>query len=123
MGDFLLAACDPAFCSPTGPGLPFGTWYLALFDSLRLFTVLGALALMLALGMAWARSVPHGGQRDRYLALAFFSVVIIGTEIENIGNVASYRLVLSILGLLFAFRGLLKFRHETPVGGDNEQPV
>jgi hypothetical protein len=48
MGDFLLDACDPAFCSPTGPGQPFGTWYLALFDSLRLFTVLGALGHMVA---------------------------------------------------------------------------
>lgn len=111
----MLDDCNPLVCSPTGPGTPFATWYLVAFDSVRLVAISAALALMLAIGYAWARSVRHGGQRDRYLALALFAVVIIGTEIQNIGNIASYRLLLSILGILFAFRGLMRFRAEQPV--------
>jgi len=106
--------CNPLLCSPTGPGTPFGTWYLALFDSIRIVAVLVAFGLMFVTGVAWARSVPHGGQRDRYLALAIFAVVVIGTEIQNIGNVASYRLVLSLIGIVFALRGIVRFKHEQP---------
>lgn len=106
--------CNPFVCSPTGPGTPFATWYLAAFDSIRLIAILAALGLMMAIGYAWARSVRHSGQRDRYLALAIFAVVIIGTEIQNVGNIASYRLFLSIAGIIFAFRGLMRFRYEQP---------
>lgn len=108
------ADCNPLLCNPYGPGTPFGTWYLALFDSIRLVTIATALALMFAIGVAWARSVPRSGQRDRYLALASFLVVIIGTEIQNIGNIASYRLFISIFGITLAFRGLMRFRAEQP---------
>ena len=110
----MLDDCNPLICSPTGPGLPFGTWYLVVFDSIRLVAILAALALMFTIGVAWARSARHGGQRDRYLALAFFMVVIIGTEIQNIGNMASYRLFLSVIGIGLALRGLIRFRSEQP---------
>lgn len=109
MGD-----CNPLVCSPTGPHDPFGTWYLAIFDTVRLGVILSVLALMVAIGMAWARSYPHSGQRDRYLALTVFAIIVLGTEIENMGNIASYRLALSVTGVILAFRGLLRFRHEQP---------
>lgn len=109
MGD-----CIPVICSPTGPHDPFGTWYLAIFDTVRLGVIGAVLVLMFAIGMAWARSVPHGGQRDRYLGLAVFAITALGTEIENFGNIASYRLVLSAVGLVFSFRGLSRFRRELP---------
>lgn len=114
MGDLVRGGCNPIFCSPDGPHLPFGTWYLVIFDTVRLATIFAALGMMVALGTAWARSVPHGGQRDRYMALAIFAVVIIGTEVENLGNIASYRLVLSVVGVVLAYRGLWRFRHEEP---------
>jgi hypothetical protein len=110
MGD----TCVPVWCSASGPGTPFGTWYIAVFDSIRLVTILGAFALMLATGMAWNRSVKHGGQRDRYLALAAFAVAAIGTEIQNMGNLASYRLALFFIGTGLALRGLWRFRSEQP---------
>jgi hypothetical protein len=114
MGDLIRGSCNPVFCSPSGPHLPFGTWYLAIFDTVRLVTIFAALGMMMALGIAWARSAPHGGQRDRYMALAVFAVVVIGTEVENLGNIASYRLVLSTIGVVLAYRGLWRFRHEQP---------
>ena len=109
MGD-----CYPIFCNPRGPGLPFGTWQIAIFDTARLVTILAALVVMFALGMAWGRSLPGSGQRDRYLAMALFCVVVLGTELENIGNIASYRLVLSMVGLAYISRGLWRFRNEQP---------
>lgn len=106
--------CNPLVCSPTGPGTPFGSASIILFDSIRLATILASLGLMLATGYAWARSVRRGGQRDRFLALALLSVVIIGTQIQNIGNTGSYRPLLSALGVFFAIRGLMRFRAEQP---------
>lgn len=114
MGELLRSGCSPIFCSPDGPGQPFGTWYLAIFDAIRLVVIFAALGVVTATGTAWARSVSHGGQRDRYLALAFFSAVVAGTEVENMGNYASYRLVLSTIGVALAIRGLWRFRHEQP---------
>jgi hypothetical protein len=114
MGELLWAGCNPIFCNPNGPHLPFGTWYLIIFDTARLVTVLAAMGVIMATGTAWARSCSHGGQRDRYLALAIFAVVVASTEVENIGNIASYRLVLSMTGVALAIRGLWRFRHEQP---------
>lgn len=118
MGELLWAGCNPIFCNPNGPHLPFGTWYLVVFDTVRLITILAAMGVITATGTAWARSCSHGGQRDRYLALAIFAVVVAGTEVENIGNIASYRLLLSALGVALAIRGLWRFRHEQPAKPD-----
>lgn len=114
MGELLRAGCNPIFCNPNGPRLPFGTWYLAIFDTVRLIMILGAMGVITATGAAWARSCSHGGQRDRYTALAIFAVVVASTEVENIGNTASYRLVFSATGIALAIRGLWRFRHEQP---------
>jgi hypothetical protein len=106
--------CNPLVCSPTGPHEPFGTPLLAVADSSRLLVILVALGLVFSIGMAWQRSTPHGGQRMRYLSLALLAAVVIGTEIENIGNFPSYRLVVSAVGVLCGVIGLWKFRREHP---------
>ena len=110
----VLPLCIPLICSPTGPHLLFGTWYLAIFDATRVVCVIACLVLLGQVGRAWRRSYPHGGQRDRYLALGVFAFVVIGTELENLGNIASYRLVLSAFAVTFAIRGLRRFGHEQP---------
>jgi hypothetical protein len=109
-----LTYCIPVLCSPGGPGIPFGTWYIALFDILRVLCVIGSFVLISSIVTAWHRSYPRGGQRDRYLALGLFAFIIIGTEISNIGNIASWRLALSIVAVVFALRGLKRFDHEQP---------
>jgi hypothetical protein len=106
--------CVPLWCNPTYPGTPFGTWYLAIFDVLRVVCVIAALGLIGQVGAAWRRSVYHGGQRDRYAALALFAMIAIGTELADLGNIASYRLVVDIIAVLLAIRGLRRFRGETP---------
>lgn len=110
----MLATCNPLYCNPTYPGLPFGTWYLIIFDSLRVACVITALLLIARISAAWQRSCRHGGQRDRYAALGLFALIAIGTEVTNLGNIASYRLVLGILAISLALRGLRRFAHENP---------
>lgn len=110
----MLTGCLPIICSPTGPGVPFGTWYLTLFDVTRVLCVAVSIWLLGSIGAAWRRSYPHGGQRDRYAALGLLALIVIGTEIENLGNIASYRLVLSIVAMLLAVRGLHRFDREQP---------
>jgi hypothetical protein len=101
-------------CSPVGPGIPFGTWYIALFDLIRVLCVIASFVLISSIVAAWHRSQPHGGQRDRYLALGLFAFIIIGTEISNLGNIASWRLAFSVVAIVFALRGLHRFDHEQP---------
>lgn len=106
--------CNPLVCDPTGPHDPFGSGILIVADSVRLLVVLAALVLVFSIGMAWQRSVPGGGQRIRYMSLAMFAAVVIGTELENIGNTPSYRLVISAIGVICGIIGLWKFRKEQP---------
>jgi len=106
--------CLPLICSPDYPHTPFGTWYLAVFDLLRVACVVGCMMLIGMIITAWHRSWEHGGQRDRYLALAVFAFMVVGTEIENLGNVMSYRLVLALCAVALALRGLYRFRQELP---------
>lgn len=104
--------CNPLLCNPTGPHQPFGSVLLDVADSVRLLVIIGAFVLVFATGMAWQRSVPGGGQRLRYTALALFAAVAIGTEFENIGNLPSYRLIITAAGVICGTIGLWKFRRE-----------
>lgn len=118
----MLPDCLPIICSPTGPSTPFATWYLVLFDLARVLCVVAAIWLLGSIGAAWRRSYPHGGQRDRYAALGLLAFVVIGTEIENLGNIASYRLALSIVAMLLAVRGLRRFEREQPAAPGGTPP-
>jgi hypothetical protein len=113
--------CDPLVCNPTGPHDIFGSPLLATADTVRLLVILASLGLVFSIGMAWQRSLPHGGQRMRYLSLALFAAIVIGTELENLGNIPSYRLAVSACAVVSGIIGLWKFRNEEPVGSDNEQ--
>lgn len=113
--------CNPLLCNPTGPHDLFGTPLLATADTIRLLVILAALALVFSIGMAWQRSVRHGGQRMRYISLALFAAIVVGTELENLGNIPSYRLVVSVIAVVSGIIGLWKFRNEDPVGSVDEQ--
>ena len=110
----MTLSCLPIICSPSYPHTPFGTWYLAVFDLLRVACVVGCMVLIGMVITAWHRSYSHGGQRDRYLALALFAFMVVGTEVENLGNIASWRLAMSLLAVTVAIRGLRRFRRELP---------
>jgi hypothetical protein len=110
----VLSSCSPLICSPDYPHKPFGAWYLTLFDLARVSCVVACMVLIGLIVTAWHRSYEHGGQRDRYLALAVFAFMVVGTEVENLGNIASYRLVLALGAVVLAIRGLLRFRAELP---------
>jgi hypothetical protein len=112
-------SCNPLVCSPTGPHDPFGSGLLIVADTARLLVILAALVLVFTIGMAWQRSVPHGGQRMRYMSLAMFAAVVIGTELENIGNIPSYRLVVTAAGVVCGIIGVWKFRKEHPAEADS----
>lgn len=109
-----LTDCVPLWCSPTGPGIPFGTWYLAVFDLLRVACVVAALWLLSHIGREYWRALHGGGQRDKYIALGVFAFIVISNEISDLGNIASYRLVLSIIAVVYALRGLRRSKHEEP---------
>lgn len=119
----ITGGCLPLICSPTSPGHPFGSWYLAIADITRLLCIFGAFTLVAKIGVAWRRSMPHQGQRDRYLALGLLAMVITGTELENIGNYPSYRLILSLIALAFALRGLIRSQSERPATQVGTDPV
>jgi hypothetical protein len=86
---------------------------LAIYDTVRVGCVVAALILIGRIGVAWRRSYRHGGQRDRYLALALFAFIVAATEISHMGDIASYRLVVTAVALGFAQRGLRRFPGET----------
>lgn len=106
--------CLPLICSPDYPHMPFGTWYLALIDVVRILCVIACLMLIGSIATQWHRAYPHGGQRARYLALGMFSFIVIATELENLGNIPSYRLGMSFVAVLVANWGLRMSRDEQP---------
>ena len=109
-----MNGCNPLTCTPTGPHQPFGSVLLGVADSGRLLVIVAALVLVFCSGMAWQRSVPNSGQRMRFISLSLFAAVVIGTELENIGNTPSYRLPVSIIAVVCGIIGLWKFRKEQP---------
>jgi hypothetical protein len=94
--------------------MPFGTWYLTIFDVIRILCVISCLVLIGRISVQWQRAYAHGGQRARYLALGLFAFIVIATELENLGNIASYRLFLSLVAVLVANWGLRMSRAERP---------
>jgi hypothetical protein len=110
----MLTDCLPLICNPTEPSTPFGTWWLSIADAIRVASVIAAIWLLGRIGAAWRRSFPHGGQRDRYASLALFAFVAIGTELNDLGDIPSYQLVLSTAAVVLAIRGLRRFDTEQP---------
>lgn len=110
----MLPSCLPFYCIPSGPGTPFGTWWLIIADTVRVICVIMAIWLLGGIGAAWRRSYPRSGQRDRFTSLGLLAFVVIGAELQDLGNVPSYRLALSTVAMLLAIRGLLRFDHERP---------
>ncbi len=90
--------CGPPWCAPQGPGHPWGSPTLALYDSIRVLIILAALWTV---GSS-IRSAVWTDDRDqclRFLALAAFAVVAGGTELEHIGDDIHWRFVATIVAV------------------------
>jgi hypothetical protein len=111
------AGCAPFWCSPDGPGVPFGPWPVWAFDELRVACFVGTAATMI-LTVAALRHAAHGatfGQQSRWLAALIFTISVAGTELEHLGDYASWRLLVNALALALNLYGLVHFlHHEQP---------
>lgn len=76
--------------------------------------------VILALIVRLAREVRNTRQYGMY-SLAFFSVAAIGTEIERIGDLVTWRLPVNVAGVVLAVVFLEKTRRNKRDGADGEQ--
>jgi hypothetical protein len=100
--------------APEGPGTPFGTPGLIVFDSLRVLVfVLGLLNLALK---PWLfRRCDAPGQVARIAALGMLSVVGMSVELEHLGDYANWRLFFVLVAMVINTWGNYSLlRYEAP---------
>jgi hypothetical protein len=102
-----------ALCAPAGPGTPFGTTGLILIDSLRIITMLIGMVVIV-----WTPRLvlqaPSIGQQCRLASQAMFCLIVIGTEVDHMGDYAHYRLYVSFFAVVLMLYGLTRLNKETP---------
>jgi hypothetical protein len=103
------AACLPLLCPPRGPGTPFGTPLIAALDTVRLACWIASLYVVTRCIHAIYR-IRTRQQRAIYVALALFAFATLGTEIDHLGDLAHYRLIVNIAGAATACYGLRSIR-------------
>lgn len=54
------------------------------------------------------------GQQARLTAQCLFAMIVIGTEVDHIGDHAHYRLALSLIGVSLMLWGAWRLRYEVP---------
>lgn len=100
-------------CAPGGPGIPFGTPGLIALDCLRIVTMLIGVAIIV-----WTPRLvleaPSIGQQARLASQAMFCLIVIGTEIDHMGDYAHYRLYVSFVAVSVMFYGLTRLHKEIP---------
>lgn len=100
--------------APLGPGTPFGTPALIVFDCLRLAViVLGLVNLGLKPWLFRRCAAP--GQMARMAALGMLSVVAMTIEIEHLGDYPNWRLFFALVAMIVNTWGNYSFlRYEAP---------
>lgn len=94
-------------CSPFGPGTPFqGPMFW--WDSLRVAAVVVGL-LVVILTPYCIRVCDDWGQAARFTAFGAFCLSVIATEYSRLGDDASPRLAVNLLGVAAALAGAVKF--------------
>jgi len=112
---FLNFGCPGLLCNPGGPGIPFGNPALVFIDSVRVITVLcAALVVGTSLRASFAARVGPA-QTARFYGLAAFALSAGTTEIVHLGDYASYRLFLNIVGAGLSLWGVCSFLRENNV--------
>jgi hypothetical protein len=105
-----LTECQ-VFCNPDQPSQPFGTPLLAVWDTLRVLSILAGFIVLALLPTVIGRVRTHG-QRARFIGLGIAAAVVIDTEINHIGDYASVRLALAVAAMAFSAYGLIAARTE-----------
>lgn len=94
-------------CSPAGPGTPFHGPML-WWDTLRVLAlVVGYLVVVVS--PFCVRHCEDWGQAMRFVAFGLFCASVIATEYSRIGDDASPRLAVNLLGVAAALAGAVKF--------------
>jgi hypothetical protein len=101
-----------AMCAPEGPNEPFAQPVLIWLDGFRILVmIMGVLLVVWTPSLILqARAV---GQQARLLGQGIFSLIVIGTEVDHIGDYANYRLFLSFLGIAIMLWGTRRLSVET----------
>lgn len=91
--------------------LPFSTGWLIVWDTLRCAAIIGGLlVIVFACGMIARTNLL--GRIALTVALICFLTAAIGTEIEHLGDAATFRLFLNVIGTTVAGVGLWAARRE-----------
>lgn len=102
-----------ALCAPDGPSAPFSTSALIIVDSFRiLLMVMGMVLVVWAPRLALEARAP--GQRARLIGQGIFALIVIGTEVDHLGDYAHYRLFITFIGISVMLWGVSQLRHESP---------
>lgn len=90
---------------------PFSTGWLLVWDSLRALVIVGGLGVVVA-AIALIRHTTLSSRMALTVALLCFTTSAVGTEIEHLGDHATYRLFFNLVGVLAAGGGLWLARRE-----------
>lgn len=102
-----------ALCAPDGPSTPFAFPTIFWLDLIRVLVMLGGLVLIV-LTPRLVMDADALGQKSRLLGQGFFALIVIGTEVDHIGDAAHYRLVLTVFGVFCMLFGVWRMRGEVP---------
>lgn len=103
----------PWLCSPSGPTEPFGSPVLIAVDIVRVLVVLCALGVVVTSIVGSRRAPVLSPQAARFLGLSAFALSAASTELVHLGDYASYRLPLNMIGCGLCLWGNLHFLSET----------
>jgi len=110
----------PWLCGgPDYPSTPFTGPAFVVIDSLRVLIALGATTLLVAAAWAIPRSVTKG-QQCRFLYVVGTAIIIVGTEIQHLGDWPNWRFLAALVTTTIGFYGVYQHLfHELPARDKN----
>jgi hypothetical protein len=101
------------FCAPMGPNTPFEWPGIIWFDIIRIIIMVAGLVVVVSMPRL-VLSSSSKGQRFRLFGQGFFALIVIGTEVDHIGDAAHYRLFISGVGIACTLYGNWQLHKEIP---------
>jgi hypothetical protein len=102
-----------ALCAPNGPNTPFAFPTIFWIDVARIIVMLlGMVLIVFTPRLVLQAGVV--GQKCRLAGQGVFALIVIGTEVDHIGDFAHYRLALSFIGISLMLYGVWRMRTESP---------
>lgn len=92
--------------------VPFSSGWLIAWDSLRVLVIAGGLVVTVA-GVYMTARTSMTSRMALTAGLFCFITSAIGTEIQHLGDHATYRLFFNLLGVILAGGGMWLARRET----------